>query len=130
MSRQRTATPTDSATPAQVEAAIIDGKDLARIEETTNGILENEPEALPEKLRPCVKCGLPGWPYCKEHRASYQRDYMAQRMQMEANRGFAKGVEQMRLMLVAEFARLGKVHLSGKEVAFAIHNAPAPSWPD
>lgn len=85
----------------------------------------------------CSKCSgaldrdatqQPRW--CKACRNAYQRDYRNTELQMAANRGFLKGVETMRLMLAAEFARLGKAAFSGREVAFAITNAPAPSWPD
>jgi hypothetical protein len=133
MSRNRTATATSSAPVSQLDATIVTD---ANGSPTIGPVLDQDTEAKVEasmeastEVRPCVKCGAPGYPYCKEHRASYQRDYVAQRMQMEANRGYAKGIEQMRLTLAAEFARLGNANLSGKEIAFAIMNAPSPYWP-
>lgn len=87
---------------------------------------EAEPTGEP---RPCSKCGLPGYPYCKACRANYQRDYVANREQMAGNYGFAKGVKTFREMIAAEFARLSKVGFVGAEIAHAIMNAPTPLWP-
>lgn len=129
MSRNRVATPASSVSVAQLDAEVIPAEN--GLDTPPLAVLEplSEPDPPADAVRPCVKCGQPGYPYCKEHRASYQRDYVAQRLQMEANRGFAKGVESMRLMLAAEFGRLSKAVLSGKEIAFAITQAPAPLWP-
>ncbi len=75
----------------------------------------------------CANMRAKGRPRCHEHLAEYQKKYRGTVMDMAERKGFAKGREAMRKMLVAEFSRLSKCHLSGAEVAFAIQNAPAPS---
>ncbi len=114
MSAKRSTTTTASSAPGQVEPPA--------------DVPADEPAPTVEP-RPCLKCGSPGYPYCKAHRASYQREYVAQREQMAGNRGFAMGVKTFREMMAAEFSRLGKVQFIGAEIAHAILNAPIPLWP-
>lgn len=81
----------------------------------------------------CSKCGVNPRangnstnPWCKDCLARYQKEYkdmIAQRLSATA---FNAGAEAMRTMLVREFERIGKAVLSGREVAFAIHNSPRP----
>lgn len=89
-------------------------------------------EDLPEPPPPCSRCGEPREgkaTWCKDCRAKYQREYVAQAAQMAANRGFEIGVKTFRAMMALEFARRGKIHFTGAEVCFAIENAPRPGWP-
>jgi len=102
----------------------------------TPGSVSVEPDTQPvngHELPKCAKCGGPREgkaTWCRDCRAKYQREYTAQAAQIAANRGFEVGVRTFRLMMAMEFARRGKIHFSGAEVAFAIEHAPRPSWPE
>jgi len=81
----------------------------------------------------CTKlnCGKPRAgtrAFCKEHLAEYHRTYEAGRELRAAQKGFAQGVDITRRMLAWEFARHGNRSFSGKEIAFAIENAPRPVY--
>ncbi len=81
----------------------------------------------------CSKCeealdtvGYPKW--CKACRAKYKREYETVKIDLIAAKGFAQGVETAISMLSLEFARHGRAMLSGREVEFAIRNAPRPQY--
>lgn len=79
----------------------------------------------------CSKCnatldteGYPKW--CKVCRAKYRREYESVKGEMSENKGFAKGVEALRHVLVTEFLQQGSGKFSGYECADLISQAPGP----
>jgi hypothetical protein len=51
---------------------------------------------------------------------------MAMIAKRTTEQAFNRGAEAMRKTLAMEFARYGRVMMSGAEIAFAINNAPRP----
>lgn len=88
-------------------------------------------ERLCSRIDPVTeqKCGAEvtnKHPWCNACQAKYKREYSALVPGMAAVRGFAKGVEAFRMVLVTEFDRLGGGMFSGTEIATLIENCPAP----
>lgn len=48
-------------------------------------------------------------------------------MEQQRGKGYSKGVEAMRVLLVREFAALGESSFTGKEIAALIKQAPGPA---
>ncbi len=64
--------------------------------------------------------------WCKDCQAKYKAEYSALVPGMYAVRGFAKGVEALRAVLIQKFDLLGSGCLSGTEAADWIETEPAP----
>jgi hypothetical protein len=91
-----------------------------------------------EPLRMCSKEGCPNPradadnsnPWCKEHRAEYQREYERTRLAKKERHGYAEGIRAMRELLASEFDQLGYSQFTAMECAILIRNAPGPKLPD
>jgi hypothetical protein len=69
-------------------------------------------------------------PWCKKHRAEYQRAYQSTKLEMESGKGFGKGVQAMRELLADQFAQQGSAGFSGYEISALIAQCPGPSAKD
>lgn len=67
---------------------------------------------------------MPKW--CKECRARYQKEYQILRMNRAEARGWVKGREAMRQMVVTEFDKLGTGMFRADEVATLVAAMPGP----
>lgn len=65
--------------------------------------------------------------HCLEHRREQHRRHFLSTMDQQRGKGYSKGVEQMRAVLVREFAALGDSNFSGIEIAALIKQAPGPA---
>lgn len=90
-------------------------------------------EVQPIAAETCSKCsndldttGSPKW--CKRCRRKYQQEYQETRREMDCQQAFGRGVDDARAVLGAEFSRIGRAQLSGREIAFAILNSPRPPY--
>lgn len=78
-------------------------------------------------------CGQPratGKPWCKIHLAQYQRRYQVAKLNRAASKGFVRGREAMRQMVVEEFDRLGSGMFTSSEVAGYVLRMPGPQPDD
>ncbi len=64
--------------------------------------------------------------WCKDCQAKYKAEYSALVPGMAMVRGFSRGVEALRDILVTEFDRIGNEKFSGIEIAMLIERTPAP----
>jgi len=80
----------------------------------------------PATKLPCQNEATESHQWCKACKAKYQREYEALKGGMAMVRGFAKGVDALRVVLMTEFDRLGCGMFSGSEVAALIEQTPAP----
>jgi len=89
--------------------------------ETSNG---TESGAL------CSKCGknprAKSHDWCLECKAELQQRYNGDRNRMLKSQGYIQGVNDMREILAAEFARLGTAFFRGDECAALIMRAKGP----
>lgn len=64
--------------------------------------------------------------HCRKHRAEAQRAYQATKLEQQNGKGFGKGVQAMRELLVDQFSEQGSGRYSGDEVALLIAQCPGP----
>lgn len=83
----------------------------------------------------CSKCekdldstGFPHW--CRKCRATYKREYEAQRDEMSETRGYAAGISAMRDFLAVNFEKYALPRVfSGPEIGHIIRTCGEPSTP-
>lgn len=86
-----------------------------------------------ERTPICTRCeqpldttGTPQW--CKQCRATYQREYNATKKQMQESRGYAAGIAAMRDYLAGKFREYGTAgSFTGIEVAHYIAQSHGPT---
>jgi hypothetical protein len=64
--------------------------------------------------------------HCLECRRDAQRKYVTSTLQQQAGKGFVKGIEEMRTLLVREFRAQGQASFTGIEISELIRLAPGP----
>lgn len=100
---------------------------------------EESEDERPLKTRTCSICSTEfetraEFPWCKTCRATRQREYMAQRGEMDEKRGHAKGyaegVAAAKQFLAREFQqKVGTAQLSGHEAARLVLACKGPNLP-
>jgi hypothetical protein len=68
--------------------------------------------------------------HCRKHRAEAQRAFQATKLEQQHGKGFGKGVQAMRDLLVEQFAEQGSAGFSGYEIAALIAQCAGPSPKD
>lgn len=69
-------------------------------------------------------------PWCKEHRAEYQRDYQARQLARKERHGWALGVQAMRDCICEELNRLAFSSFEGREIRDIVRQMPGPKLPE
>jgi len=85
-----------------------------------------------------TKCTKPGCeedrsgekPWCKNHLAEYQRDYVKTKEGMAEGRGFAEGARLMKEQLATQFEAQRSGMFSGYEISDLIREALPPARVD
>jgi hypothetical protein len=85
--------------------------------------------------RKCTRCentvdheSYPCW--CKACRGKWDKEYAEIKQAMAQGKGYAAGVEQMRLLLASQFeSTIGSAGVTGHEAALLIMQCPGPKVP-
>jgi hypothetical protein len=65
--------------------------------------------------------------HCREHRTEQHRRYFVSMIDQQRGKGYTRGIESMRALLIREFTAQGQASFTGVEIAGLIKQAPGPT---